>query len=376
MSRFRTKAKARVGIAVIASLALALSACGGSSDSADTAAAESPAAAEETAEETVSPEATFEVAFSAPSLADSGSQVIASSFRKYVEDRGWGFKEASADGDPSKQLSDVMDFINRGVSAIVIQPVDAKAVCAAVDAARSANIPIYAIARSTTGCEVDMTVVSDNEQAGQLAGEAMVELLTEKFGAPRGTVLELQGDLGDNGAIARGKGFNDVIVQYPDIKVIQKPTEWQSEKFASVTRDVVSAEDVDGIYMHSDSVGAIPVQSALEQMGKLSKRGEANHMILVGVDGSIDMLKCISEGYCDATANQPLTDFGIVTHWMNEQFSGRSITTEPYSVPDTIWSPATPVETSTGWFVNMLTSIVDDANVSDPRLWANQIPKQ
>jgi len=50
MSRFKTKTRARVGVAVVASLALALSACGGSSDSADTPAAESPAVEESAAE--------------------------------------------------------------------------------------------------------------------------------------------------------------------------------------------------------------------------------------------------------------------------------------------------------------------------------------
>lgn len=338
---------------------IALVACGGSSGAGGSSSASGPKT----------------IAYAAPSLADSGGQVIAKYFQAYVEKAGWKFQSVSANADATKQLADIENFITQGVSAIVVEPVDAAAVCAGVAKAKAANIPIYMIARSTTGCSVNMTVVSDNEQGGHQAGLAMVKLLTTKYGSAKGTVLEEQGDLGDNGAVLRGKGFDDVMAQNPAITVIKKLTHWKPEEFASVARDVVSTTAVDGIYWQSDSVGAPAVLPVLQEIGKLFPRGDPKHIFIVGVDGSPDMLKCISAGTCDATANQPLTDFGIVTHWMALQFQGKQITSDPYSQSNTIWSPATPKQTDVGWTINMLTITVDPSNVTDSRLWANQIPK-
>ena len=60
-----------------------------------------------------------------------------------------------------------------------------------------------------------MVVLSDNYLAGKQSGEATVEFLKAKYGAPKGKVLEITGNLAQNVAQLRGGGFNDVMKQYP-----------------------------------------------------------------------------------------------------------------------------------------------------------------
>lgn len=238
------------------------------------------------------------IGYGAPELT-GGQGVIMNGMVKGAEGKNWAVVTTNANFDASAQANQIDYFISLGVDAIVVVPVDSQAICASVNKAKDAGIPFFTIDRAPIGCEINMTVQSDNYMAGKQSGEAMVKLLTEKYGEPKGTVLELQGDLGQNVAQLRGAGFNDVIKNYPNIKVIAKPTEWKAEKFSQATLDVVSSEPIDGIYMHSDCVGVKVVLSALEQLGKKFKAGEPGHIFLTGVDACPDMLQAIRDGYAD-----------------------------------------------------------------------------
>jgi ABC-type sugar transport system substrate-binding protein len=260
-----------------------------------------------------------------------------------------------------------------GVKAIVAVPVDSKAACASIEKAKDDGIPFFTIDRAPDGCEVDMTIQSDNYLAGKQAAEAMVALLVEKYGTEKGTVLELQGDLGQNVAQLRGGGFNDVMAKYPEITVIQKPTNWDAAKFSSATLDVASSEELDGIYMHSDCVGIKAVSAALQQVNKLHKTGEEGHIILTGVDGCRDMLQAIRDGYADESSSQPLPDFGVViADFMEQVMNDETLEAGTVEQAGALWSPAVIEQTSTGFVANLSTTQVTIENVDNPGLWGNQ----
>ena len=93
--------------------------------------------------------------------------------------------------------------IAQGVDAIVAVPDDSAGICVAVQNAKDQGIPFYTIDHSPSGCEINMTVLSDNYLAGQQSGEAVVAYLTEKYGEPSGTVLEITGNMAQNVAQLR-----------------------------------------------------------------------------------------------------------------------------------------------------------------------------
>ena len=338
-----------------------------------------PAAEEGAAAETAAPaeaaapaEGEVTIGYGAPELS-GGQGVIMNGMVAGAEGQGWKIVTNNANFDASAQANQIDDFLASGVNAIVTVPVDSQAICASVKKATDAGVPFFTIDRAPIGCEIAMTVQSDNYLAGKQSGEALVKLLTEKYGEPKGTVLELQGDLGQNVAQLRGGGFNDVMKEYPNIKIIAKPTEWKADKFSQSTLDVVAAEPVDGIYMHSDCVGTTVVLAALEQLGKKVKSGEDGHIFLAGVDGCPDALAAISDGFSDQASSQPLPDFGVVlSDYMKTVFDGGEIkegTVEKEGAP---WSPATIVKSDTGFMLNLATTSVDKSNVDDQALWGNQ----
>jgi ABC-type sugar transport system substrate-binding protein len=166
-----------------------------------------------------------------------------------------------------------------------------------------------------------------------------------------------------------------VMKGYPNIKIISKPTEWKAEKFSQNTLDVVAAEAVDGIYMHSDCVGTTVVLAALEQLGKKFKSDDPNHIFLTGVDGCGDTLKAIRDGYADEASSQPLPDFGVVlADYMETLFNGGTISEGTVTKEGAPWSPATIVKSDTGMMLNLGTTAVTKDNVDDKALWGNQAP--
>lgn len=341
--------------------------------SACTAAA--PAAAPAGATKAAAPAAGKKVVigYGAPELS-GGQGAIMGGMEQGAKNKSWDIVTNNANFDASKQANQIDDFISSGVNAIVTVPVDSQAICASVKKAKAAGIPFFTIDRAPIGCEIDMTVQSDNYLAGKQAGEAMVKLLTAKNGAAKGSVLELQGDMGQNVAQLRGGGFNDVMKQYPDIKVISKPTEWKADKFSSNTTDVVSAQPIDGIYLHSDCVGTVPVLAALEQLGKKAKSGEKDHIFITGVDGCADTLKAMRDGYIDESSSQPIPDFGVViADYIETILNGGTVAEGTVTKEGATWSPATIKKTDTGLMLNLATTAVTKDNVDNKGLWGNLV---
>lgn len=368
------KFHALFGVLLIATMVLA--ACAPAAPVAEPAAPAAPAAPAEpaapAAEAPVVNQGNVTIGYGAPELS-GGQGVIMNGMVTGGEQKGWAVVTTNANFDAAQQANQIDYFLSLGVDAIVTVPVDSQAICSSVQKAKDAGIPFYTIDRAPLGCEIDMTVQSDNYLAGKQAAEAMVALLTEKYGEPKGVVLELQGDLGQNVAQLRGGGFNDFMKDYPNITVISKPTEWKAEKFAQATQDVVSAEPVDGIYMHSDCVGTTVVLSALEQLGKKFKRGEEGHIFLTGVDGCPDALAAIRDGYSDEASSQPMPDFGVVlSDYIKMRMNGEEIKEGTVTKEGALWSPATIVKSDTGFMLNLATTMVTFENVEEPALWGNQ----
>ncbi|MGH1484221.1 MAG: sugar ABC transporter substrate-binding protein [Geminicoccales bacterium] len=312
------------------------------------------------------------VGYAAPSL-DGAQAQIQGGFLVGAEQRGWKVLSVTSGGDAQKQINDINDFITQNVAAIVAVPDDSAGICVGVAAAKDAGIPFYTIDRAPAGCQVDMVVLSDNYLGGQQAGEAMVAHLTEKYGSPSGTVLEITGNLAQNVAQLRGAGFNDVINQHPEIELITRPGDWDAAKGVEIVRDVASAQPVDGIYMHSDCVYAAGTVQTLKEIDQFAPAGEKGHIFVAGIDGCSDNLGLIREGATDQTSGQPIPDFGtLVADFMAKQFSGETIEPGEVHQDGALWSPGRLEMTDVGMMLYLSTTSITKDNVDVPGLWGNQ----
>ena len=315
------------------------------------------------------------IGYAAPSLV--GGQVdIQEGVVRQAEAKGWQVITTNANGDAQRQNDDIDYFISLGVDTIVTVPQDSAGICAAAEKAQEAGIPFFTVDRSPIGCQIDMTILSDNRLAGQQSGQAMVDLLTEKYGAPQGKVLEITGNLGQNVGMLRRDGFHDILDEYPDIEVITKPGDWDAALGVQIVEDVLNANpDLDGIYMHSDAVYVEGTMAVLEQFDALHQRGEEGHIFLTAVDGSPSGIRAIREGWQDESSNQPVPDFGRqAIEWVGKVVvDGEAIEEGEVVLEGALWSPAVIIINEDGTPELFLsTTPVTEENTEDPGLWANQ----
>jgi len=316
------------------------------------------------------------IGFAAPALY-GGQQFIQQSLVDNATAKSWEVVTTNADGDPQKQNNDIDSLISLGVKAIVTVPEDSAGICTAVEKAKAAGVPFYTIDRSPAGCQIDMTVLSDNRLAGKQAGEVMVDELTKRYGEPKGKVLEITGNLSQNVGQLRRDGFHDVVDQYPNIEVIQKVGDWDAAKGQQIVIDVLTATpDLDGIYMHSDNVYGPGTKAALDQLGKFVPVGEDGHIIITGVDGGPWMLEAILNGVADGTGSQPVSDFGIVVNWIEKAINGEAVEEGDVVQEGATWSPARIVTNADGTKELFLaTTKVTAENITNPVIWTNMDKK-
>jgi len=97
---------------------------------------------------------------------------------------------SDAQGDISKQLDQIDNFIAQKVNAIVVVPVDYQGIVPGVEKANKAGIPVIALGIESAGGKYTF-VGSKNIDAGRMQGEYMAKVL------PKGAqIVYLQGEPG------------------------------------------------------------------------------------------------------------------------------------------------------------------------------------
>ncbi len=124
------------------------------------------------------------IGYSALTFTNPFFKVIADSMRDEAARHGFELLVVSGEQDARRQADQIDDFIVKGVSAIVLNPCDSKAIGPAIRRANEAGIPVFTndLAYDGDDAEVVCHIATDNYQGGKLAGEAMVKLLSETGG--------------------------------------------------------------------------------------------------------------------------------------------------------------------------------------------------
>ncbi len=185
--------------------------------------------------------------------------------------------------------------IARKAAAIILDNAGADASIAAIQKAKDAGIPTFLIDREVNATGVALAqIVSDNYQGATLGAEQFVKLMGEK-----GTYVELLGKETDTNAHIRSQGYNDIISQYPDMKqVAQQSANWSQTEAFDVMQTIIQAHpDITGVISGNDTM-ALGASAALVAAGK-------GDVIVVGFDGSPDVIQSIKQGAIKATVLQP-----------------------------------------------------------------------
>ena len=198
-----------------------------------------------------------------------------------------------AQNDPAKQISDIEDLIQQGVSALIINPTDSAAVVAAIESANSAGIPVITVDRSAEGGEVVAHIASDNVAGGKMAGEFILETLGNK-----GKIVELEGIPGSSAARERGEGFHSAVDGVAGVEVVAKQAaDFDRAKGLTVMENILQGnKDIQAVFAHNDEM-------ALGALEALAAAG-LKDVLVVGFDATDDAVKAVEDGRMGATVAQ------------------------------------------------------------------------
>ncbi|MEJ5114552.1 sugar ABC transporter substrate-binding protein [Erwinia billingiae] len=229
-----------------------------------------------------------------------------------------------AKGDVAVQVQQVENFINQGVDAIILNPVDTQAVKPMMEAASRAKIPLIFVNRKPEiPLSANMAYVgSDSELGGKMEMEALAKKMNYK-----GNVAILMGALSAEEARQRTKATEEVIAKYKDMKVVEKQSaQWMRNEAVDVTSGwLLNGDKIDAIAANNDEM-AIGAIMALQQAGK-------KDVLVAGIDGTPDALRFVKSGKLSLTIFQDAAGQGMgAVQTAKKMLAGEK-------VESTIWIP-------------------------------------
>jgi ribose transport system substrate-binding protein len=242
---------------------------------------------------------TYKVGFAQTESNNPWRLAQTASMKAEAERLGWQLVYTDAAGSAAKQVADVNSMIAQGVDAIFLSPREEKPLIPAVMAAKKAGIPLFLIDRSVDanlakpGVDYVTFIGSDFILEGKQAGEWLVKATNGKA-----TILEIEGSTGSSPANDRKKGFDGVIAQHPDMKIVASQSgDFARDKGRQVAESLLQAHpEANVIYAHNDEM-AIGAIAAIEAAGKVPGKD----ILIVSIDGEKDGLQAIIDGKMGAT---------------------------------------------------------------------------
>lgn len=221
--------------------------------------------------------------------------ILRTQMAKELDAQGLKGQFSDAKGDVALQVQQIDDFINQGVDAIILNPVDTQGVLPMINAAKRAGIPLIFVNRKP---EVSLSgamayVGSDSALSGKMQIEALAKIMNY-----RGNIAILMGALSNEEARERTRAVEEFVAQHKGMKVIEKQTaRWQrNEAVDVVSAWLLNGTPINAVVANNDEM-AIGAIMALNQ----AKRKD---VLVAGIDGTPDGLQFIKNGGMAVTVFQ------------------------------------------------------------------------
>ncbi len=181
--------------------------------------------------------------------------------------------------DREQQIQVVENFIGLNVSAIVLAPLDSRALVAPAEEAVKAGIPVIIIDSGLNSTVPSCTVATDNRKGGQIGARRLGSLL-----GGRGRAIMLRYEVGSDSTAQREAGFLEVMKsEFPGIALIS------TDQYGGATTETAYraaqnllnrfGDQTDGIFAPNES-------SAHGMLLALREAGLAGRVRFVGFDAN------------------------------------------------------------------------------------------
>lgn len=235
---------------------------------------------EETDEEEAEEEG-YKFGFSGINMENPYFITLENAIRESVTSSGNTLITEDPEGDAKKQASQITEMIEAGIDAIFLSPVNWEEIIPSLQELQEADVRIINVDTQVKEMDyVDAYVGSDNEAAGRMCGEALIEKCP---GGGKVLILECPTQ---NSINERITGFEEAIskAEVGFEIVARENTDGKFEKSVEVAQNILKEHtDVTAIMCGNDQI-AVGAQTAVNLLGM-------EDVIIYGVDGSPDIKK-------------------------------------------------------------------------------------
>ncbi|MHC4741088.1 MAG: ABC transporter substrate-binding protein [Planctomycetota bacterium] len=229
--------------------------------------------------------------------------------------------------DRASQIKVVENFITRGVSGIVLAPLDDAALRRPVKDAVNSGIPVVIIDSGLKSEDYTSFVATHNYTGGKKGGRHLGTILGGK-----GKVIMLRYQEGSASTMNREQGFLDVLKEeFPDIEVVSanqyggattESARQASDILLSQFRAADGTMKIDGIFCPNES-------TAFSMLGALIDSGIAGKVKYVGFDSSERLVKGLETGQIHGLVLQDPINMGYLgVKTMVEHLQGKEVPKE------------------------------------------------
>lgn len=256
----------------------------------------------------------LELAWVHANAAAQSEQRVKAGFDAWLAETGktdWNVSLLDSGGSGEATASNIQDAASRGVDVIVITMADLRASRAALDAAKAANIPVFAVDSGyTDGVLVDITT---NNWA--MSSDVSVYLLDQLGGKGNLVFLRMAEH---HGTRKRGDVMETVLKEYPDVKVLAEHNIDYTAFFEDTNKTMEDYVARFGTEMNA--VWAPWDEPAQAVVNVLNANG-LKDVKVIGIDGHPQAIAevCKPESQMIATVSQPFEKMGAqVGEWIQE----------------------------------------------------------
>ena len=235
------------------------------------------------------------IAWSPANLSNELQVTLTDNIQAAVEGLGAEFLSSDPQGDPVTQVTQVENFISRGVDMILMSPNDASACGVVLQEAVEAGIPMIIVNCKMDDMDGALCYVGCDDLT---AGELLMEYAAEMLGG-EGTIGILRGPDGLDAAIKRTTGIENVLADNPGIEVYSSQTaNWQTAEAMSIVENWLQSTTLNAVVCENDEM-AVGAVEAIKGQGQ-----SLDDVLVFGIDGIPSAYQSIANGEMKATLLQ------------------------------------------------------------------------
>lgn len=173
------------------------------------------------------------------------------------------FIVTDANGDPTKQISDIQDLMEQDIDLLLVNPATADALDPILGRAMRRGVPVVTVARRV---ETDENFVSFVTASDTALARMSATWMAETLGG-EGRIVLLPGKAGASPAEMRLQAAKEVFAQFPGIEIVDTQyTGWSPANGRQIMAAVIQregAENIDGVWADSGLQGSGSVEAFL-----------------------------------------------------------------------------------------------------------------